>query len=79
MHYCVSVVCCFVVFVLGVFLFFFWAGLYGVVWFSFRLWTVSVPLKLCSVPDILNATGGEGDVAWSMTTLHDPAGIQANR
>ena len=31
---------------------FFGAGLYGVVWFSFHLWTVSVPLKLCSVPDI---------------------------
>ena len=46
-----SVVCCFVVFVLRVFLFF-GAGLYGVVWFSFRIWTVSVPFKLCSVPDI---------------------------
>ena len=70
---------------------FFGAGLYGVVWFSFHLWTVSVPLKLCSVPDIQlvvavrreSAHSGRmrlgGDVAWSMTTLHDPAGIQANR
>ena len=50
------------------------------------------PFQLCSVPDIHLVLAerresahsgrmrlGGGDVAWSMTTLHDPASIQANR